>query len=160
MTKTNSRAAHSLFALACIAAPLAACATDAKPSPTDPTTAGPDGAIGLDPTGNWTLTYSFAAGCGQAASQAASTFTVTQGPDGYDVEIAGTTTAGTLTCTAASCRLSAVFTWKDTPGTTSFQQSANITLDAQDNIKGNGTESVMSSTMSCNIGFTVDGARD
>lgn len=143
-----------------MAPPLAACATDAKPSPTDPAMAGSGGATSLDPTGNWSLTYSFAAGCGQDASQAASTFTVTQGSDGYDVEIAGTTTAGTLTCTAVNCRLSAVFTWKDTAGTTSFQQSANITLDPQDNIQGNGTESVMSSTMSCNLAFTVAGARD
>lgn len=115
--------------------------------------------MGLDPTGNWSLMYSFAAGCGQAASQAASTFTVTLGPQGYNVEIAGTQTAGTLTCTAASCKLSAVFAWMDTAGT-QFQQSANIALDPQDNIKGNGTESVMSSTMSCNIAFTVEGTRD
>jgi hypothetical protein len=155
MTKTTPRATHSLFALACIAASLAACAS----SPGDPNMTGPGGATGLDPTGNWSLTYSFAPGCGQPASQAASTFTVTLGPQGYDVEIAGTQTAGTLTCTSASCKLSAVFAWMDTAGT-SFQQSANIALDAQDKIKGNGTESVMSSTMSCNIAFTVEGARD
>jgi hypothetical protein len=156
MTKTTPRIAHSLFVLACIAAPVAGCAADAHP---DPMMTGPGGATGLDPTGNWSLTYSFAPGCGQAASQAASTFTVTLGTQGYDVEIAGTQTAGTLTCTSTNCKLSAVFVWMDASGT-QFQQSANIALDAQDKIKGNGTESIMSSTMSCNIAFTVEGTRD
>lgn len=155
MTNTTLRIAHSLFALTCIAG-LAACSADPK-SGTDPKM--PDGATGLDPTGNWSLTYSFDAGCGQAASQAESTFTVTLGTQGYDVEIAGTQTAGTLICTPTSCKLSAVFVWKDAAGT-QFQQSANITLDAMDYIKGSGTESVMSSTMSCNIAFTVEGTRE
>lgn len=119
----------------------------------------PAGATSLDPTGNWSLTYSFAAGCGQPASQASSTFTVTSGSDGYDVEIAGTTTAGTLVCTPISCKLSAVFSWMDT-SSTKFQQSANITLDPQGMLRGNGTESITNSALSCNIAFIVEGGRD
>lgn len=154
MTNTIARSLHTVFALACIA-PIAACTTDSAHDPKMMA----DGAMSLDPTGNWSLTYSFDPGCGQPASQAASTFTVTLGADGYDIEIAGTQTVGTLTCTATSCKLSAVFSWMDGSGT-KFQQNANVALDAQDHIKGNGTESVMSSSMSCNIAFTVQGSRE
>jgi hypothetical protein len=165
----RSSALHYLIGLACVAAPVAGCATDTPaPKPSDPGDPGegsgsgsdpsqPPGA-GLDPTGNWNLTYMFGAGCGQGPTTAPSTFTVTLGPQGYTVAIAGTTTTGTLICADDTCKLSAVFAWTDATGT-QFQQSANIALDGTGTITGSGTESVTSTSMACTISFTVQGTK-
>jgi hypothetical protein len=88
---------------------------------------------------------------------ASSTITVTLAPNGYAVSAAGATTAGTLLCTAETCKLSGMFAWSD--GTSQFQQNVNIALDAQDAITGTGTESVVNTTATCSVVFAVQGKR-
>jgi len=111
----------------------------------------------IDPTGNWDLTYMFLAGCGQSAGTATDTFTVTLTPDGYAVSASGASTTGTLLCTPDSCKLSAVFAWSD--ASMQYQESANMVLDADDNITGNGTVYATDGTTACNLVFTVTGSR-
>ncbi len=152
----RSRALHYLFALACIAGATAGCTADGAMID-GPTAVPNDAAVAsVDPTGNWSLSYAFDAGCGQPATTATTTFTVTRGADGYALAIAGAMTSGTLICTPADCKLSAIFAWSN--GDVKFQQSANMTLDTRDVITGNGTESVVTASAVCSFAFTVHGS--
>jgi hypothetical protein len=149
-----------MFGLACVAVLVASCTNEVGGGAVDNTA--PDATVkGLDPTGNWNISYSFDAGCGQAASTAMSVFTVTLSPMGYAVSAAGATTSGTLDCTPETCKLSGMFAWS--ADGSQFQQNVNITLDAHDAITGNGTEAVATTTMTgtttCSVTFTAKGMR-
>jgi hypothetical protein len=154
----RTRYLQSMFGFAC-AVLVASCTNDVGSGTMgtmDPS--GPDAAVpDLDPTGNWNLSYDFAAGCGQPETMATGTFTVTRAPNGFAVTAAGATTTGTLLCKADSCKLSGMIAWSDT--SSQFQQNVNITLDAHDAIAGNGTESVVTGTTACSVTFTVQGTR-
>ena len=152
----RTRCLQSMFGLACVAWLAASCTNDVGGGTMG--NPAPDAAMmDLDPTGNWNITYSFSAGCGQPESTASDTFTVTRAPTGYAVTAAGATTTGTLLCTAASCKLSGMFAWS--AAGSQFQQNVNIALDPHDGITGSGTESVVTGTMTCSVPFTVQGKR-
>jgi hypothetical protein len=124
----------------------------------DQTQTGADAAVAtLDPTGNWSVTYTFAPACGRDATATTGTFTVTLGPKGYDVEVAGVASTGTLLCSADACKLSGTFAWMASGS--GFQQSMNLTLDKQAKVSGSGTEAVVTSTSSCTYSFTVLGSK-
>lgn len=167
-TINHSRFLRHLFRFACIAALTASCTSevsgppptagsspDPKPEPDYPPDAG---AMNIDPTGNWDLTYMLLAGCGLPAGTATDTFTVTRTPDGYAVSAGGATTTGTLICMPDNCKLSAVLAWSDS--NVQYQQSCNMTLDAHDGIAGNGTVAFADGTTICSIVFTVTGSRN
>lgn len=119
---------------------------------------GPDAAASqIDPTGNWSVTYSFAPSCGNAASTTTGTFAVTFNGQGYDIEVAGVSSVGALACTSGECRLSGTWAWSTTD--TRYQQSMNLTLDPTNNVSGNGTETVITATSNCVYPFTVAGTR-
>nr|HEX4318790.1 hypothetical protein [Kofleriaceae bacterium] len=121
--------------------------------------AGPDAAIAtLDPTGNWNVVYQFGAACGNDATTSPGTFTVTYGPQGYAIDVAGVTSMGVLACGATECKLSGTWAWAATD--TQFQQSMNLTLDAQGAVLGEGTEAVITSSSNCTYPFTVSGSRN
>ena len=121
-------------------------------------TTAPDAAAqSLDPTGNWSVTYTFQPSCGNDASATTGTFTVTLGPMGYEVQVAGVASSGTLLCNANECRLSGTFAWMASG--TGFQQSMNLTLDDKGKVTGTGTEVVATSTSSCTYPFTVIGMK-
>lgn len=121
-------------------------------------TSAPDAAAqALDPTGNWTVTYTFQPACGQNASATTGTFTVTLGPMGYEVQVAGVASSGTLLCNAMECRLSGTFAWNSSG--TGYQQSMNLTLDDHGKVTGTGTEVVATSSSSCTYPFTVIGMK-
>jgi hypothetical protein len=145
MTPLSSRSLGLLCAL------LFAASCAATPDTT------PDAGLPLDPTGNWSVTYTFAPSCGRTASATTGTFTVTQGPQGYDVEVAGVVSTGTLLCSPDACKLSGTFAWM--ANGSGFQQSMNLTLDPHDKVNGSGTEAVVTSTGSCTYPFTVVGSK-
>lgn len=158
----RSRLLLALLGAACATAPLASCTNDVGGGTVGGGTIGqasPDAPTenDLDPTGNWNVTYMFGAGCGQPATTASSTFTVTRAATGYAVAAAGATVMGTLICTPESCKLSGSFAWAASGS--QFEQDANITLDAQGNITGNGTEAVVTMSTTCAFTFTVQGTR-
>ena len=155
-TIDSPRFLQHMVGLACIAGLTVSCTTDLgntstlEPSPEAP-------AMDLDPTGNWNLTYKFGAGCGQPGSTATTTFTVTRTPDGYAVSAPGVTMTGTMLCIPDSCKLSGMFGWSTSDA--QFQQSANIVLDASDDITGSGTEAVVVGTTTCGFTFTITGSK-
>lgn len=116
----------------------------------------PDAGI-LDPTGNWSVDYNFAPACGHDASTTTGVFTVTLGPNGYAVEVAGVASTGTLVCTSDACRLSGTFAWMSSG--TGYEQSMNVDLDDKGRVGGNGSETVVTSDSSCTYTFTVSGAK-
>nr|HEX4312390.1 hypothetical protein [Kofleriaceae bacterium] len=119
---------------------------------------GPDAATpSLDPTGNWNVVYQFAASCDNAATTSTGTFTVTLGPNGYALEVAGVASQGVLECTTSECLLSGTWAWASSD--TEFQQSMNLTLDDHDAVIGEGTEAVVTADSNCTYPFTVSGAR-
>ncbi|HEY0478342.1 MAG TPA: hypothetical protein VGD37_12545 [Kofleriaceae bacterium] len=124
----------------------------------EPGGASPDAAIAeLDPTGNWSVMYSFSNGCGQMMTTSTSTFTITLAADGYAVTAPGATTTGTLLCTAVDCKLSGIFMWS--AGGAQYQQNANLALDAHGKISGNGTEFIITPAGACSLTFTAGGTK-
>jgi len=159
MTKTcvHTPYLRCLLGLACLA-PLVASCTSTVGDDRPPGGGAPDAQVkDLDPTGNWTLNYMYAAGCGVQASTAMATFTVTLTPNGYAVSAAGVTTTGTLICLPDSCKLSGMFAWASNGS--QFQQNANITLDMHNALAGNGTVAIVSATTTCSLEFTAHGTR-
>ena len=130
---------------------MAACSSSAD-------TTSPDAAVyGLDPTGNWSVTYAFQPACDNAATTTNGTFTVTLTSMGYAVEVANVQSQGTLLCSTDECRLSGTFAWSQAD--TGFEQSMNLTLDAMSNVSGTGTEAVVTQGSTCTYPFTVTGSR-
>jgi hypothetical protein len=134
------------FALLCVV--FSACATDSDME----TDAGL-----LDPTGNWSVMYNFAPACGRAATTTTGVFTVTVGPNGYSVEVAGVASVGSLVCTSDACKLSGTFAWM--ASSTGYEQSMNLVLDSTGRVAGNGSETVVTSDSSCTYTFTVSGSK-
>ena len=125
-----------------------------------PSTGSPDagGSTTLDPTGNWSVAYAFQASCGNPSTTNDGTFAVTLGSAGYDIELAGVVSTGAIACTSDDCQLSGTFAWM-TDGA-GFEQSMNLTMDAQSDITGTGTEEVTdASGDTCVYPFTVTGSR-
>jgi hypothetical protein len=123
------------------------------------TNTSPDAAASaLDPTGNWSVTYAFQASCGTPSSTTDGTFTVTVGSAGYQVDLAGVESDGAIECTVADCELSGTFEWvTDNVG---FEQSMNLSMNAQWAITGAGTEQVIDTNGdTCVYPFTVTGSR-
>ena len=118
---------------------------------------GPDAAPQIDPTGNWSLDYSFAPACGNPASTTTGTFAVTFNGQGYDIEVAGVSSVGALACTAGECRLSGTWAWATSD--TRYQQSMNLRLDTASAVSGNGTETVITTNSNCVYPFTATGTR-
>ena len=142
-------------AVASFALALAAvgCSTNSTPE------GGADAAVAtLDPTGNWNIVYQFGASCGNAATTTTGTFTVTYGASGYAIDVAGVTSMGVLACTTDECKLSGTWAWATSD--TTFQQSMNLTLDAQGAVLGEGTEAVVTTDSNCTYPFTVAGSRN
>lgn len=137
------------FALICVL--VSACSSDED--------MGPDGGgtAMLDPTGNWSINYNFAPACGRAATSTTGVFTVTIGPNGYSVIVAGVASEGSLLCNSEMCKLSGTFAWMASG--TGYEQSMNLTLDGAGKVSGNGSETVVTSDSSCTYTFTVSGSR-
>jgi len=132
---------------------LAAC------SDTADTSSSPDAAVfGLDPTGNWNVTYAFQPACNNPATTTNGTFTVTVTPMGYDIEVAGVVSQGVLLCSADACRLSGTWAWKTQD--VGYEQSMNLTLDDKSTVSGAGTEAVLTADGTCTYPFTVTGLRN
>jgi hypothetical protein len=125
---------------------------------TTPASTSPDAAVAsVDPTGNWSVTYSFAPSCGNPASTTTGTFAVTFTGSGYSIEVAGVSSVGVLACDATECRLSGTWAWQTTD--TAYQQSMNLTLGSADTVSGDGTEAVITTDSNCTYPFTVTGTR-
>jgi len=111
----------------------------------------------LDPTGNWNVTYAFAASCGNPATTTTGTFTVTLDAQGYDIIVVGVSSTGSMLCTSEQCKLSGTFAWMT--GDATYQQSMNLVLDAEMKVGGNGTETVITTESTCTYPFTVTGSK-
>lgn len=111
----------------------------------------------VDPTGNWAITYSFSPACGMGATTSDGTFTVTLGGMGYQILVAGVSSAGSIICDSEKCKLSGTWAWQTTD--TAYQQSMNLTLGADSSVTGTGTEQVLTSDSDCTYPFTATGQR-